>query len=220
MNITLDCKQARNYSLFLALAIIYTLITIYIDKFLVSTDIYKQSLAHNLTQEQIKDLLGLKDKYTWFTYLFGVIFIFTKCSLIAFIIYAGLTLYGVNIGLRKSLKIVLLAEFLFLIPLIIKTAWFTFIENDFTLERIQSFYPLSLLSLFSSSDAFDQMWVYPFQTLNIFEVIYWFALAAGIKYFTGKDFESSLWIVITSYLPCLFLWIFFVMFITVTLTGF
>lgn len=220
MNIVLESKQAKNWSLFLALALMYTLITIYIDKFLISADVYQQSLSHNLTQEQIEEILGLKDKYSWSTYLFGIIFIFIKCSLIAFVIYAGGALSGQNIGLSKSLKIVLLAEFLFLVPLIVKIAWFTFVEDDFTLERIQSFYPLSLLSLFSSSNVINKIWIYPFQTLNVFELVYWFALAWYIRHFTGKDFDTSLRIVIMSYLPCLLLWIIFVMFVTVTITGF
>jgi len=196
------------------------LVTIYIDRVLVGPDVYEQSLAHNLTHDQIAEILGLKDRYSWLTYLFGVLFVFVKCSLTAFVIYSGLVLFGENTRFGKTMKIVLLTEFLFLIPLLIKATWFTFVESDFTLERIQSFYPLSLLNLFPSPDVIDKIWAYPFQTLNIFEFLYWFVLASGIKHFTGRDYGISLKIVISSYLPCLLLWIAFVMFFTVALTGF
>jgi len=220
VNVFLSNRQTKNRDLFLVLAFVYTLATIYIDQVLVDPDVYQQSLAHNLTQEQIAEILGLKDRYRWLTYLFDLVFVLVKCLLTAFVIYSGLVLFGEGIGFAKTMKIVLLAEFLFLIPLLAKTAWFTFVETNFTLERIQSFYPLSLLHLFPSPDAINEIWVYPFQTLNIFEFLYWFVLASGIKHFTGRDYETSLRIVISSYLPCLLLWIVFVMFLTVALTGF
>src|SRR5690606_35099916 len=106
-------------------------------------------------------------------------------------------------------------EFVMLLPILIKTIWFTLAGGDYSLEDFQYFYPLSLLSVVDYKQV-DALWYYPLQLLNVFELLYWIALGWGLHTIIQKDFDRSLRIVLGSYLPALVLWIVVVMFLTVT----
>jgi hypothetical protein len=66
------------------------------------------------------------------------------------------------------------------------------------------FYVLSAITVFGSAPA---DWFYALQTLNMFEIGYWFLLAYGISRITEMNFDRSLRIVVFSYVPALFLWL-------------
>ena len=55
------------------------------------------------------------------------------------------------------------AEFIFLLPMVFKTAWFYFFKKDYTLEELQNYMPLSLESLFGYEN-FEPWYIYPLQT--------------------------------------------------------
>jgi hypothetical protein len=96
--------------------------------------------------------------------------------------------------------------------------FFYLFDQRYTPEEVQLFYPLSFLSAFPIH-TISKLWIYPLQVINVFEVFYWFILAYGINKIIVADFNRSLKIVISSYLPALVIWMVFVLFITVTLTA-
>lgn len=58
--------------------------------------------------------------------------------------------------------------------------------------------------------------MYPLQTLNVFELVYWLLLAKGVSEALNRDFTRSFELVMASYGSALVLWIVTVMFLTVT----
>jgi hypothetical protein len=56
--------------------------------------------------------------------------------------------------------------------------------------------------------------IYPLQTVNAFELLYWFALAYGISKVTKSDLQGGMKVVLSSYVPALLLWIVFVTFLS------
>jgi len=114
--------------------------------------------------------------------------------------------------------VAIVAEFIFLVPALLKIFWLAFFRTDYSLLDIQLFYPLSALSLFDEAAVQqNQSWlVYPLQTFNLFEVAYWLLLAKGVSEVIKKDFTESFELVMASYGTGLVLWIVTIMFITVT----
>jgi hypothetical protein len=55
----------------------------------------------------------------------------------------------------------------------------------------------------------DKKWAYPLRALNLFEVIYWFALVEGIQHFARKDKKVVWFIVACSYILIFLLWLIF-----------
>jgi hypothetical protein len=114
-------------------------------------------------------------------------------------------------------QIVLIAEFLFILPSLIKLIWFLFFETDYDLADLQTFYPLSLLNLIDT-ESIPQWSLYPIQLLNVFEVVYWCILAYGIALVAKERWPKMLGLVASSYGVGLFVWVVFITFITINLS--
>ncbi|MEA9413548.1 hypothetical protein [Flavobacterium sp. PL02] len=172
------------------------------------------SMAEKLTSQQLNQYFEFQNKWKWISYFFIPVYIAIKTSIIAIVLYIGTYFLSSKEVTYKSLwTIAIKAEFIFLLVAIAKIIWFYFFQTKYDLEDIQYFYPLSALNIVGYKDL-ESWFIYPFQTLNLFELAYWLILA----YFIGKETETNmdkgLKIVAYSYGPTLLLWITIVMFFT------
>lgn len=131
-----------------------------------------------------------------------------KFTVIAFVVWVGCFMFGYRVTYTQCWGVVIGAEYVFLIPEIIKIFWFMTVQTDPTLQDISSFYPLSLMNLVDYS-AIDKRWAYPLRALNLFEIVYWFLLVEGIQHFARKD-KKYIWIIVScSYILLFTLWLLF-----------
>jgi len=137
-------------------------------------------------------------------YLFSGGYLLLKILAITTILSTALYLGNARLPFEKVFITVTAAEYVFLIPAAIKIYWFYHYYPQGDLAAWHRFYPLSAISLFNDVPA---DWIYPLQTLNVFEVIYWFLLAFGLSRTSGLTFDRSLRLVVTSYIPALFIWV-------------
>lgn len=150
-------------------------------------------------------------------YLFIPLLYIIKITLITLCIYTGVLLSNASsLGMSKIFSAVVLADILFLIPGVIKIFWFSF-QPDYTLEDLQYFMPGSLLNFFNPKEI-EPWLVYPLQSINIWEVAFWFALAYELKGYFQEDFGKSFGTVMASYGSGLVIWIVFVVFLTLNFT--
>lgn len=145
-------------------------------------------------------------------------FTIIKVSIISTILDVGCFFFGKEIKYKKLFNIVVKAEFIFLLVIVFKTAWFYFLQTDYNLEDLQYFYPLSALNIVGY-EGLQPWFIYPFQILNLFELAYWLILA----YLIGEeinDTESTkgLQIVASSYGISLLIWVIGVMFFTLNIS--
>lgn len=131
-----------------------------------------------------------------------------KFLVIAFVIWIGCFMYGYRITYWQCWGVVIGAEFIFFIPELLKITWFLTIETDPSYYDIGAFYPLSLMHFFDYY-SIDPRWAYPLRALNIFEVIYWAVLVAGIHHYARKDKKTVWFIVLSSYVLLFLLWLIF-----------
>lgn len=129
-----------------------------------------------------------------------------KFTVIAFVIWVGCFMFGYRVTYTQCWGVVIGAEYIFLIPEVLKILWFMTIQTDPTLPDISAFYPLSLMHFFDY-ESIDKRWAYPLRALNVFEVVYWYALVEGINHFARKDKKYVWTIVLCSYVLLFFLWI-------------
>ncbi len=131
-----------------------------------------------------------------------------KFTVIAFVIWIGCFMYGYRVTYTQCWGVVIGAEFIFLIPEVLKIFYFFVIETDPSYWDIGSFYPLSLMHFFDYY-AIDKKWAYPLRALNLFEIVYWFALVSGIHYYARKE-KKIVWLIVAcSYILIFFLWLIF-----------
>jgi hypothetical protein len=131
-----------------------------------------------------------------------------KFTVIAFVIWVGCFMFGYRVTYSQCWGVAIGAEFIFIIPELLKIFWFMFIETDPTYHDIRAFYPFSLMHFFDY-ETIDHRWAYPLRSLNIFEIGYWFLLVSGVHHYARKS-RKYVWIIVAcSYILLFFLWLLF-----------
>lgn len=172
------------------------------------------SLSGKFTNNQIKYFLESQSRLKWIYFIFIPIFLTIKFFLIASILYIGtFFLSKIPINFNQLWAIVINSEYIFLLFPVCKIIWFYFFQANYTLEDVQFFYPLSALNIIDYKDL-SPWFIYPLQTINLFEFAYIIYLAYQIGNLTKTNTDTGLKIVASSYIPALFLWVFIVMFFT------
>jgi hypothetical protein len=152
------------------------------------------------------------DKIKSVIYLYAVVYLVVKVGVISIILATGLYFFDKEVSFRKLLGVVILCEFIFLIPAAAKICWFWQERQIVDMTTWQNFYFLSAAML---TPDVKPAFLLPLQTLNVFEVLYWYLLATGIAGITELKFDKALKVVCLSYIPALFIWIIFVVYCTV-----
>lgn len=131
-----------------------------------------------------------------------------KFTVIGFVVWLGCFTYGFRITFTQCWSVVMAAEFIFIIPEILKIIWFLFIETDPTLPEIRAFYPLSLMNFFDF-ETLEKRYAYPLRALSVFEIFYVLVLVNGVHFYARREKQSAWWIVSTSYILIFALWLVF-----------
>jgi hypothetical protein len=142
---------------------------------------------------------------------FSIPFVYLwKFTVIAFVIWVGCFMFGYRVTYKQCWGVVITAEFIFLVPEVLKIVWFMTIETDPTYQDISAFYPFSFMH-FADYESLDKRFAYPLRALNVFEVIYWFLLVKGIHFYARKE-KRYVWIIVScSYILIFALWLVFYM---------
>lgn len=133
-----------------------------------------------------------------------------KFTSLGFVIWVGCFMFGYRVTFSQCWGIVVVAEFVFLIPEISKIIWFLVFQPDPNFYDIQAFYPFSVMNLVDYRDL-PLQYSYPFKALNIFELGYWYVLALGIEHFAKRGMTPAWRIVLGFYVPIFLLWLVFYM---------
>ncbi len=170
------------------------------------------TIAEQLTKEQLVRVLELNERWKWLSYGVIPVILMIKTQLIATVINIGAYFYDYEVKYSKIYNVVVQSEFVFLLAIFAKGVWFYFFQPEFTIEEFQNFYPLSMLNIIDYK-SLDPWMIYPFQTLNLFEVVYIFLLTFSMKKTLSIKFLDSFLLIAITYGTSLLLWITTVMFI-------
>ena len=129
----------------------------------------------------------------------------------AWVLAIGGFFYGIELSHKKYWNITLQAEFVFVFMLLVRLLWFMFIEPEFELERLQGFMPFSLENIVNTQ-SIPKWGIYPLQLVNAFEVMYWVFLTLLLN--QAAQTRKGFMVVLSSYGPALFIWMIFIMFLT------
>jgi hypothetical protein len=187
------------------------------EVFLVSDELIYDSLISRLSLERISEMLAQGKKWKWLSYVFLPIFLLIKILFVVICFSIGGLFLNIESSFKKFFTIVTKAEFVFLIPGVIKLFWFSFFQTNYTLQDLQFFSPLSAISFFNPTEL-DPWLAYPLQLLNVFEVVYWLLLAYQLKPVLNETFPSSLGFVGRTYGVGLIVWVILVMFLIVSIS--
>ena len=141
--------------------------------------------------------------------------------MVAICLSVGNFLYNINETtspkFKQFFRIALIGEFVLLFVGVFKFGYFYFIKAGFTLLDIQQYYPLSYIN-FLDIESLQPWLVYPLQTINLFEIAYFFVLVYGMWKLLKNKYWKSFEIVAVSYGTGLVIWLGLVMFLTLNMT--
>lgn len=195
-----------------------TLVLGFISEWMLNSDsIIFNSLADKMTKSQLDELINFKNKWQLAVYSLAILFLLFKIFIISLILDAGLFFYNLKLRYKELFKIVVKAEFVFLLPIIFKTIWFYFFSQGFSMIDLQYFYPLSVINLVDYNNL--EVWqAYPLQIINLFELAYLFILAILLSKKLKLKLFRGFMIVLVSYFTSLMIWVVSVMFFYLSTT--
>lgn len=202
---------------FVTLFAAYLILLVISEYILVSDDLVIDFLAKRLSYERANEFMEEQNNWKWLTSIFVPISILFKLFFVTFCIYIGELLLGIENTFTSVFIRAINAEFIFLIPPVIKLFWFTFLQTDYTLETLEYFSPFSLFSLFNPNEV-DPWLTYPLKLVNAFELLYWLALAYQLKEVLHRGFLGSLGFVASTYGAGLLIWVVLVMFLSLSMS--
>lgn len=193
--------------------ITYALISFSIQNWILSNELFLDSFTQSVSINKAEEMLAQMLKYSWLGYVVAPFLLILKWLFVSCLIYTALFFAQIETSFKALWRIVVLAEWVFVIAAAVKFCWFYFFATDYTLEDLQFCYPLSAANLFTPGEL-EAWWVYPFQLINLFELAYWVVLAyllgKVLQQPTGKALEH----VVKGYGTGLLLWVLLVVFIT------
>jgi hypothetical protein len=199
VSIVKDLLEVKGIYFFLLLCLL-TFLLLFIKKTFVEYEITAfQILDERGEMGMFKIISGLQ-------YLSIPIIYLVKFTFIAFFIWVGCFTFGYRITYAGCWQIAMVSEIIFIVPELIKIFWFMAIETDPNYFDVRAFYPLSMMNLFDYSNVADK-WHYPLKSLNLFEVIYWFFVIAGIYIKSNKEYLQSVVIGIFGYILPFIFWL-------------
>ena len=176
-------------------------------------DIYNYYISI-LNSDSIDKIIESWKKWRWISYPISIIFIFIKTLLVTSIIWIVVFISSHKKTFNEIWGITIWAQLVFAIKnyLLLAIAIFS---PEFSLTDLQNFHPLSLASIFER-DTLPSYWLFIFQSLNLFEILYWFTLAFLLSKLIKKNLNDGLKLTLSSYVPAFVLWLLAVTFFLIT----
>ena len=200
----------NNFYIFLIVLFAHIFILYFTSYFLEINSKIFDFLAKDYPSSVVQNYIESQKKWWWVSYAVTPVLIGIKVLLVAFclnfvkIISEKLE----DVKFRDILTVVLIAEFVFVIAGFYKFFNFYLIDTDYTLETLQTYYPLSLIN-YKEAISTEKWLAYPLQLLNVFELMYWGVLAWGIWQLADKkiSYQRSLGYVALTYGVGLLFWV-------------
>jgi hypothetical protein len=193
---------ATDKKLLFVLLCVLTLFLLYIKKSFIENETAAFEFLQDRPEGMVLKILSTLEFISIpFVYLW-------KFTVIAFVIWVGCFMFGYRVTYTQCWGVVIGAEFIFLIPEVLKIGYFFTIKTDPSYSEVRAFYPFSLIQFFDYYEI-DKKWAYPLRALNVFEIIYWVALVNGIHHYARKEKKYVWFIVACSYILIFILWLWF-----------
>jgi len=218
LGLVLDQLTSVSKTALFALLVLVTVLITYIgQEVLIPDRLYYEFYSSQLSIDRIDKIIELKDKWSWISYVILPFVYLIKFSVIAIWILVCMVFQGYKTSFRKLMSVVILSEFVFIIPPMMRLIWFGLIQTDFSLSEFQLFNPLSLANFFDVGEL-ELWWRYPLQSFNLFELIYTAVLSIGLSIVFKIKLMESMQFMFPTYFLGLLIWIVFVSFLTLNIS--
>lgn len=207
-------NQFNTLKVFLILCLVYLIPNIILDFVIIDEIDYINFFVGRIPDEKLEDFINSLVKWRWLVYVLTALVLLVKTYLVGSIIWITTFLTSKKFPFKWCWKTAMYAQFVFSIKGYILIIQYGIFDN-FDLTHLQTFHPLSLAS-FLAQDNYDAYFSFLFQSINLFEFVYWFLLAYFISKLINTNFQSGFKLVLSSYIPAFALWLVAVTFLLVS----
>lgn len=212
-------NKITNYQLFICVVLLFISSVILSKNILLTKELIVNFYSEQIAQEQIEKVLKTQKKWEWVGYAIIPIIVLIRSSLVTMCLSIGIFFYNMehNFKFKQFFRIALIGEFVLVLVGFFKLGYFYFIKTEYTLQDLQQYYPLSYIN-FLDITKIEPWLIYPLQTVNLFEIAYFFVLVYGLWKLLKNKFSKSFEIVAVSYGSGLVIWLGLVMFFTLNMS--
>ena len=206
----------KGWKLFSGVVMLNFLILFLSQATLINEIVFFNTYSEQLTYDRAMELFSKMKSFAWVSYIITLVLMLLKFSAISVLLYIGVFFSDLHkeITLRQIFKVVIISELVFISASIAKLLWFIFFAGNYTLDDMSFFYPLSLINLFNRAEV-ATYWIYPLQTVNIFQLLYILILALGLTRVSSLKKKDADLVVPGTYIPAIAVWIALIMFISI-----
>jgi hypothetical protein len=203
--------------LFIIIILLHLFSSYVISEYVLTDQVYYNTYGEQVAMDRVEQQLESQKQWRWLGYLFIPLIITIKIAYTAFCLNIGTLFAGFRIRFKRLFSIALVAEVVLVLAALAKAGYLYFFIDVEVYKDFQYAYPLSLLQFFEPGSI--PSWLrYPCQTLNLFEITYWFFLAVGLSQLIKRPYAKSFWLVMSSYGVGLLVWMVFVVFLSINLS--
>jgi hypothetical protein len=206
----------KGWKLFSGVVLLNLLILFLSQTALINEIVFFNTYSEQLTYDRAMEVFSKMKSLAWVSYIITPVLLLLKFSAMSVLLFVGVFFNDLHreITMGKIFKVVIVSELVFIAASITKLLWFIFFAGNYILDDMSFFYPLSLINLFSRTEV-APYWVYPLQTVNIFQLVYVLLLALGLSRISSIKKEAADKVVLATYIPAITVWIALVMFLTI-----
>ncbi len=220
-NATLTKRQPfwiNGWLLFALISAVYLGISLFIQAYVLTDEVYIQSFTGQLPAERVEAWLSLREEWQWLGYALSPVLIALKVAYTAFCLAVGFVLVDhYEVSLQRLFKVALVAEVVFIAAAVFHIVWAEGVVDIQTLEEFSTAYPLSMLVFFDAGSL--PGWArYPLQTVNLFVILYCVALGYLLAWQHEERPDDMFVLALGSYGTGLLLWVAFVAFLTLQIS--
>ena len=176
---------------------LYVILTIIYNHIFFTEIYFSQWYEGILTQTQLQEAVSMLNKWEWGIIAMNIFMVFVKIVLVAACLYLGSFFLSNKINYKDIYNIVLKSEIICLVCYVVRLLWFQFVHPPESVEALQVM-PLSMMSFFDTS-IIEPWLIYPLNTMNIFEVLYFVMLSALMAEAIQIKFRKAFDLVFVSY---------------------
>ncbi len=152
------------------------------ERWLLTEEVYIQSLSEKMPVKQLEQLLLIKADTEWLSIVIAVVSWGLGILFMGGWLTAGLSLFDYKLSWRGALDIALEAALIPIIAEVVKILWFGFSSTPFTLTDFRDTELISLQCFFTQAVDPDWLWAV-LGYCNLFELGYCFLLVLGVQHY-------------------------------------
>ncbi len=207
--------RLRAWGMFLFSWVVYALVLFIQQRYILTDQVYYNTLGEQLTIERIDALLQIRQKWQWLSYVLIPVMLLVQVLFISICLSAGAILLDYKISFRRIFAMVVKALAVFAIGKIVHALLLQFMDVQ-TMDDLLRAEVFSLLGWIDKGGLPD--WIlYPLSVVNIFEALFWLLLAGGMGYLLEKRWTRMIGFVAATYGIGLLVWVLFIVFLQLNL---